>query len=252
MFWQLVFVKVHFGLKSEASQSYLSYVWWVLEPLLQMGVYYAVFDILLQRGTDDFVPFLLCGIVPWLWFAKSVAQSGNSIKAGQGLISQTYIPKSFFPLVIIGQAMVKQGFAFTLMFGFLIGYEYFPNWNWLWLFPVMFTQLLLIIAVSFVVAFIIPFAKDLQYLIDAGLTMVMFCSGIFYSYTDVLLPKHRELFLMNPMANLIVNYRKILMDNTTPMFTSLIVISAISILIIFFMITLMRKYNNTITRLALE
>jgi len=251
-FWQLVIIKVRFNLRSEASQSYLSYAWWLLEPLLQMGVYFIVFDILLNRGTKDFVAFLLCGIIPWLWFSKSVSQSGNSITQGKGLISQTYLPKPFFPLVIIGQALVKQVFVFVLLFVFLFIYDYFPNVGWFWLIPIISSQLLLIVAISFVVAFIIPFARDIRYLIDAGLTMTMFGSGIFYSYKDVLLPEHRDIFLLNPMANLIVNYRKVLLEGTTPMTESLAVIALTSILIILLMSWIMKRHNNTLTRLALE
>jgi len=251
-FWQLVVIKVRFNLRSEAAQSYLSYAWWLLEPLLQMVVYLIVFDILLNRGTEDFVAFLLVGIIPWLWFSKSVNQSGNSITRGKGLISQTYLPKPFFPLVIIGQASVKQAFVFVLLFVFLYIYDYFPTIGWFWLIPIVITQLLLIIAVSFVVAFVVPFARDLQYLIEAGLKMVMFGSGIFYSYKDVFLPEHREYFLMNPIANLIVNYRRVLMEDIPPMTGYLAVISLVSILVIFLMTRVMKRQNNTLTRLALE
>ncbi len=251
-FWQLVVIKVRFNLRSEAAQSYLSYAWWLLEPLLQMVVYLIVFDILLNRGTEDFVAFLLVGIIPWLWFSKSVNQSGNSITRGKGLISQTYLPKPFFPLVIIGQASVKQAFVFVLLFVFLFIYDYFPTIGWFWLIPIVITQLLLIIAVSFVVAFVVPFARDLQYLIEAGLKMLMFGSGIFYSYKNVFLPEHREYFLMNPIANLIVNYRRVLMEDIPPMTGYLAVISLVSILVIFLMTRVMKRRNNTLTRLALE
>jgi len=251
-FWQLVIIKVRFSLRSEASQSYLSYAWWLLEPLLQMGVFYIVFDILLNRGTEDFVAFLLCGIIPWLWFSKSVNHSGNSISRGKGLISQTYIPKPFFPLVIIGQALVKQTFVFLLLFVFLFVYDYFPSIGWLWLIPIITTQLLLIIAISFIVAFIVPFARDIQYLIDAGLRMTMFGSGIFYSYKHVFLPEHRNIFLMNPMANLIANYRRVLMEDIEPLIGSLAIISLVSILVIFLMTHVMKRHNNTLTLLALE
>ena len=251
-FWQLVTTKVRFNLRSEATQSYLSYAWWLLEPLLQMGVYLIVFDIFLHRGTEDFVAFLLCGIIPWLWFNKSVSQAGNSITQGKGLISQTYLPKPFFPLVIIGQAFVKQAFVFGLLIVFLFIYGFYPSIWWFWLLPIILVQLLFITAVSFIVAFVVPFARDLLYLINAGLMMLMFGSGIFYSYKDVLIPEHREIFLMNPMANLIVNYRLVLMENTTPMTGSLVVIALFSILVILFMSSVMKRNNNTLTRLALE
>ena len=251
-FWQLVIIKVRFNLRSEATQSYLSYAWWLLEPLMQMGVYYIVFDIFLHRGGEDFVPFLLCGIVPWLWFSRSVNNSSRSIVQGQGLISQTYLPKPFFPLVVIGQDLVKQQVVFLLLFGFLLYFGYMPSVEWLWLIPIVITQLMLIIAVAFLVSFIVPFARDIQYLINAGLMMMMFGSGIFYSYESVLLPEHREIFLMNPMANLIVNYRMVLMDGTAPRVEALIVIASVSLLFIFLMSRAMKRHNNTLTRLALE
>jgi lipopolysaccharide transport system permease protein len=247
-FWQLVCIKVWFNLRSEATQSYLSYAWWVLEPLMQMGVYYVVFDIFLHRGGKNFIPFLLCGIVPWLWFARSVNNSSRSIVQGQGLISQTYLPKPFFPLLVIGQDLLKQQVVFVLLFGFLFYFGYMPTIEWLWLVPLAITQLLLIVAVSFVV----PFARDLQYLINAGIMMMMFGSGIFYSYESVLIPEHREIFLMNPMANLIVSYRLVLMEGSPPMTGSLLVIASFSLGFIYLMSQAMKRHNNTLTRLALE
>ena len=251
-FWQLVAVKVRLNLRSEASQSYLSYAWWVLEPLLFMIVFYIVFKILLHRGTENFVSFLLCGIIPWLWFQKSVTNAGGSIIQGKSLIGQVYLPKTFFPLVVIGQDFVKQFSVFAMLLAYLAYEGYAPNLNWWWLVPLVLTQVIFIVAVSFVFAFLIPFARDIKYLVDAGLRMMMFVSGVFYSYKDVLLPEHREIFLFNPMANFIVNYRKVLLENTVPMVTSLLVITLVSALVIALMCLVMRRFENTLTRLALE
>ena len=64
-FWYLVVYKVRFNLRSEAAQSYLSYAWWVLDPLLLLAIYYMVFHILLNRGHGDFAPFLMSS-----WISK--------------------------------------------------------------------------------------------------------------------------------------------------------------------------------------
>ena len=210
-FWQLVIIKVRFNLRSEATQSYLSYAWWVLEPLLMMAVFYIVFKILLQRGTEDFVNFLLCGIVPWLWFQKCVSTSELSIIQGKGLIGQVYLPKAFFPLVLIGQNSVKQLFVFLLLFTYLIYDGNSPSIKWLWLIPIILTQLTFTVAISFIVAFLVPFARDIKYLIDAGLRMM-----------------------------------------STPFVISKFVISAVSILVILLLHMLMKRFDNTLTRLALE
>jgi len=52
-FLELIWTKTIFNLRSEVHRNYLSYGWWVLEPLLHMVVYYLVFGLLLQRGSED-------------------------------------------------------------------------------------------------------------------------------------------------------------------------------------------------------
>ena len=248
----LLCIKVGLNLRSEAAGMRLGYAWWVLEPILHMGVFYLIFKILLNRGTEDFVSFLFCGIVPWLWFAKSIANSQNSIIQGKGLISQVYVPKPFFPLVIVCQDAVKQSFVFVLLLAYLSTTGYQVRVYWLWLVPIIFIQFLFITAVSFFVAFLIPFARDLKYLVSSMLTFGMLGSGIFYSYKDVLLPEHRDIFLMNPMANLIVNYRIVLMEGGIPMVGSLVNIGAVSIILIIIAFYLMKHFDNNLTRHIVE
>ena len=87
-FWQLVAVKIAFNLRAEVSVYYLSYAWWVLEPIMYMAVFYVVFGIFLARGTQDYVPFLLTGLVPWLWFAKTIGNSTLAIVSAKSLIGE--------------------------------------------------------------------------------------------------------------------------------------------------------------------
>ena len=171
---------------------------------------------------------------------------------GRGLINQVYLPKTFFPLVVIGQDCVKQFFVFAMLLVYLVYQGYSPTFNWWWLVPLILTQVALVVAVSFVVAFLVPLARDIKFLVDAGLRMMMFGSGVFYSYKDVLLPQHREIFLLNPMANIIANYRMILLEDTAPMVNSLIAIAAVSCLVIVLMYLVMRRFDNMLTRLVLE
>ena len=99
------------NLKAETKKTYLSYAWWLLEPAMFVLVFYVVFAVFLNRGTEDFLVFLLLGKIPFLWFSKSVSNSANSICDGRGLIGQLPIPKSFFPLLVVAQDGVKQSAA---------------------------------------------------------------------------------------------------------------------------------------------
>ena len=251
-FFRLVIVKVWFNLRTEAAQHRLSYAWWILEPVLHMGAFYLIFKILLQRGTENFVAFLLCGLVPWLWFAKSVTNSCQSIIQGKGIISQAFIPKAFFPLTAVSQDAVKQSLVFLLLAVYLIASGFPLTINWLWLLPIIVTQFLLIAAVSFTVAFIVPFALDFKYLVGTVLILGMMGSGVFFSYEQVLSPQFRDFFLLNPMANLLVSYRLVLLDGEMPRIVDLATISVISLAVLALVLFLLRRFDNNLTRLIIE
>jgi len=249
---EVLFTKLVFNLKSEAAKTYLSYVWWLLEPALLVAVLYLVFAVFLALRTPDFLIFLVCGKIPFLWFSKSVSNASRSIVAGRGLINQVSIPMPFFPILVVFQDAVKQTVVFTFMFTFFFIYGLDATWVWLTVIFVIMTQLLLVIAASLLVAAITPFLPDFRYLIATGMMALMFGSGIFYSYKDVLLPEHQKIFLMNPVASLIKNYRQILMENIPPDWLALGAICLGSMALIFVMTLYYRKTNTSYARLIAQ
>lgn len=215
-FLELVWVKARFNLKSEASQNYLRYLWWIIDPILYMGVFYLVFGLLLNRGGGgDFVAYLLTGLVPFQWFAKTVQQSSNAIFAGRGLMNQVHISPLFFPLVAIVQNAGKQMPVFLLLVVFLLFYGLPPSWHWLGLVPIILLQMMLMAVIGCFLALLVPFIRDLSNLIPTGIQFMLFCSGVFYS-ADTIPEQWQTLFFANPMANLLYQYRQVLMENQWP------------------------------------
>ena len=212
---ELIWTKAIFNLRSEVHRNYLSYGWWVLEPLLHMIIYYLVFGLLLQRGSENFTVFLLSGLIPWMWFSKAVSGSSNSILGGQNLMLQVGLPPIIFPLVNLLQAFLKQIPVFMILFGFIWLQGFASGAQWWALIPVIITQALLTIAFACTVAAVIPFIRDLSYLVPTGLTFLMFLSGIFYDYRTIS-EEWQELFLLNPVAFLLKCYREIFIDGVMP------------------------------------
>ncbi|KAA9133364.1 hypothetical protein F3N42_03175 [Marinihelvus fidelis] len=251
-FWEIFFTKLSFNLKSEGAKTYLGYLWWVLEPALFVATMYVVFGIFLALRSDDFLAFLICGQVAFSWFSRSISHAGGALLAGRGIINQVAIPKPFFPLLTIGQDLVKQSLVFLMAFLFMLFLGREVTWAWLGVFPVIATQLLLIIAGGLFAAAIVPPVPDFKFLIGTGLMVTMWGSGIFYSYEQVLLPQHREIFLMNPMANLIKNYRQVILDNQWPDWTALAVISGCSVVFSIVMIAVYRRFDTAYARLVVQ
>ena len=251
-FQEVFITKLVFNLKSEVSKTYLGYLWWLVEPVLFVAAMYLVFGRFLQIRTEDFMLFLVCGQIPFMWFSKSVSNSSSSIVTGKGLISQVAIPKAFFPLLTVSQDLVKQFVVFVAMLGFVLAMGKGVTIHWLGLAPIIMVQFGLIVAVALFVSSIVPVFPDFRFLISTGLTIMMFGSGIFYEYEAVLKPEHRTIFQMNPMANLIKNYRDVLIHGQFPDWSALLAIAMFSIVIAAVMLLVLRRYDSAYARLIIQ
>jgi lipopolysaccharide transport system permease protein len=251
-FFNLTLFMTGANLKKEISQYYLNYLWWILEPILDMLIFYLVFGIMLNRGTPDFVAFLLVGSASWLWFSKCVNNSASSIYQEKAMLQQIYIPKVFFPLSNVLQNSVKQLAVIFLLLVFLCLQGAPVSVTWLALPILMVVQFFLICGCAFVCSAIVPFFPDLRFLISAGLHLMFFASGIFYSLESVVLPRHMFLAYLNPMAGLIKNYRLVLMSGQWPQWGYLLYVLCVSLFLCAFSIWLLKRFDHVYPRILCE
>jgi len=229
----LIAYKVYADLQAEASRTYLSFLWWIIEPLMYMAVFYVVFGLLFKRGDGpDYIPFLLTGLTLWKWFDASVRAGASSISVNAQLMRQIKLPKAIFPLIAIAQTTLRSGVVLVLLLGFLelVGPGISPTYAAL---PVLLlVQFILICACTFALAAIVPFIPDISQLIGNAMVMLMFLSGIFYSGKTIP-DQYQSFFYMNPMATLLESYRDILLYDTWPDWNRLATIAVLSAVFLF-------------------
>ena len=210
-YWSLVNTQAKLSLKAEASRLYLSYLWWLIEPVLFVLVFYFVFEMLLGYGREDYLLFLMCGKIPFLWFSKSVTSASNSIVQNRGLIGQVDISKAVFPYISVQESLYKQLVVFIVLLLIVISYGYPLTWNWVWLIPVISVQYLLILLCSLMGALLVSYIQDFRLIIALAITFLMFSSGIFWDVNTVSPSIKTYVLIFNPLAYLIDAYRQVLM-----------------------------------------
>ena len=229
----LITYKVYADLHAEASRTYLSFLWWIIEPVMYMAVFYVVFGLLFKRGNGpDYIPFLLTGLTLWKWFDASVRAGASSIRANSQLMHQINLPKIIFPLIAIAQTTLRSGVVLVLLLVFieLVGPGISPTYTAL---PVLLlVQFILTCACAFALAAIVPFIPDISQLIGNIMVLLMFLSGIFYSGKSI--PEQfQNFFYMNPMATLLESYREILLYHTWPDWGRIATIAVLSAIFLF-------------------
>jgi lipopolysaccharide transport system permease protein len=244
------FLKLWFNIKSEVSKTYLQFLWWVLEPCLMVSIFYLVFGVFFSNGADDYIIFLLCGNIPYFWFSKSVMNSTNAVIDGGTLINQVALPKAIFPMLVVFQDLVKQIVVFACLIVFFSIYGVDTNEFWIYLPIIILTQLLLIVAASLLVAGITPFFPDLKFLVDTGLLILMFSSGVFFRYQDVIPDKFHDLYFLNPIAALLMNYRNVIIYSSPPDWSSLMLMAASSLVVIAVLLVFYRRNETRYARIV--
>lgn len=246
----LVFFSAKANLLNQVSQSYFGWLWWVVEPVMMMLVYYLVFGFLLNRGGPSFVYTLLTGVVVWSWFGNTISAAANSILREKGILSCIKIQKQTFPFISIVEFAFRHIIVFTLFIIFLI-LSNKVSMTWYYLPLIVFEQLLFIAAISLAIAGLIPFIPDLTFVVTIVLRAGMFCSGVFYS-VDMLPEEVRGYFMLNPMANIIEQYRSVLLNDTAPHLLSVVIISISSLVLIILSMFFIRLYDQKYPRLVIQ
>jgi lipopolysaccharide transport system permease protein len=217
-----------------------------------VAVFYFVFGVLLESGRGDFLVFLMCGKLPFVWFSKSVTQASNSIVTNPGLIGKIDIPKTIFPMALIQEGLYRQTAVFLLLFVVVAAWGYEVSLNWLWILPVVFVQYLMIIACGLLGATLVCYLRDFSMLIPLGMVFLMFTSGIFWDVRELPDPQMSDIVLTyNPLAFILDAYRQVLMQQTRPDLAQLSQTGIFFVVVIFFTAIYMNKHSKQLALKAI-
>ena len=221
----LIDTLARFRLRAEARRFGLGYLWWILEPLLYVGVFYLVFVLFLGNREPGFLFFLAVGKLTFIWFSKTVNQAALSLVNSREIMAQTNLPKHLFPAAVIHEGFYRQIAVFTFLLGFLWAAGFSPTFMWLWLLPVMLAQYLLIMGCSLLAAVLVCFQRDFQMLIQLGMVFLLFMSGVFWDIRAITNDDFVFwLQALNPLAALLDAYRQILLWSQPPDYLQLLMV----------------------------
>lgn len=214
-FLELLWFSAYAELKAESARSYLGFLWWLLEPVMFMAVFYVVFGVLLGNNTPDFIPFLLIGLTFWQWFKSCISHGSYAIWLNIPLMRQVRLPVMLFPLTAVLSDTLKFFFIFAVLLALLWLSGRSPTLAYLALPAVFMVEMLLAAACALLAAAIVPFVPDVRFVIENALMALMFMSGVVFSL-DTLPEPYRTWLGWNPVVGVLESARDILMRGQWP------------------------------------
>lgn len=199
--------------KEQYLGSYLGIVWAMLRPLLFIGIMWFVFVFgFKSKPIDDGTPFilwLLCGMIPWFFFADSLGKSMNAIVSNSFLVKKVAFRVSILPLVqVISSLYIHIVFVGILLSIFIL-YGYTPTIYWLQIPYFMICMILLLLGLGWLTSAIKVFVKDVGEIIGVIIQFGFWLTPIFWSIS-IIPEKYQSIIKLNPMFYIIDGYRNAL------------------------------------------
>jgi len=199
-------------LKARYRGSVLGFFWTFVNPLLLLAIYSFVFSRILPNrdpGTTPYPLFLLCGLLPWTWFATALVESSASLIAGGNLIRKVLFPAEVLPIVSVLASMVHflLGLVVLAVCEIVLAHPPAPA-NLVW-FPVaVLIQLVFSTGLGLLLSALTVHFRDVRDLVANLLTFWFFATPIIYSFRSAAVQRYAWLLAWNPCYHLAVAYQE--------------------------------------------
>lgn len=223
-------------IKGKYKRTIFGQLWSLANPLAAMLIYTFVFSVLFKlppqvgdpSGVKVYALFLLCGLLPWLFFANVINAGSGSLVANSGLIQKVYFPRVVLPLSLVGAV----GFNWLFEMGVLaIALSIAGAFVLPWIPLVLLVMILLALfaaGVSLLLSVANVYFRDTEHLLSIVLQIWMYLTPIIYPISFVedksaelggLLGTQitlLDLYQLNPMERFVGVFRALLYDNRFP------------------------------------
>ena len=94
-------------IRGKYKGSVLGVLWSFLNPLLMVMVYFLVFPFLFRNTVDNYLIYLVIGVIPWNFFTTTMNQGIMTIRVNEGIIKKVYFPREILPISVATSGLVN-------------------------------------------------------------------------------------------------------------------------------------------------
>lgn len=227
------------SLAARYQGSILGVGWSFAQPLLMLGVYTFVFGIVFKArwGGADFgdsrsaFPLIMfCGMAVFHIFSESVNNSTMVVANNPGFVKKIIFPLEILPLCNVLTSLIFGLVWFALLLMGVVLFLGSGSWTMLFLPIVLLPLLLLSSGLSFLVASLGVYLRDMQQIVNIVTQVLFFMTPIFYP-TDLVPERIRWVLQANPLSILVEQTRRVFLFNQFPEVLPMLEVFAISMVI---------------------
>ncbi|MCU9595511.1 ABC transporter permease [Caldibacillus thermolactis] len=206
-----------YELKSKNKSNYLGMAWEVINPSIQILIYWFVFGTIIQRENIEVIPgvnvpfiaWLLAGFILWTFFYQATIKGSKSIYSRLGMLSKMNFPMSVIPNFIIFAEFYVHLLMILVSVLILNFMGFFINIYYLQLIYFIFASFCLIFGLSLITSTLSTIIRDVHMFLNAVLKMFLYLTPVLWPIKSLFADNPTILTIMqlNPLFYLIEGYR---------------------------------------------
>lgn len=210
--------KIEFKLRYYENK--LGLLWALIKPIMDMCIYYVAFKMILKSDVPAFASYLFIGLILWNFFIESTGGTIQILHTKKYLYEYSNMNKlEIYVSTLLANSI---GFFFNLVM-FLLFYNLFEKEGHglsvcnLWITVLFVNMFVLSMGLSLILSNIFIIAKDITQIWTVFTSFLFFLSPIFYKL-DTFKKALPSFDYGNPVAGIIINARRVMMDRSQPDF----------------------------------
>ena len=205
----LLFLFVYRDFVSTYKQTILGPLWFFIQPILTSITFVIIFGGFAKIPSDGIpgILFYMSGIIMWNYFADCINQTSHTFTQNQNLFGKVYFPRIIVPLSKVVNNLLKffiQLILFLILYVFfyLNGFGFSLGWTFI-LLPLLLIQMAFTgLGFGMIVSSLTTKYKDLTFLINFAVQLLMYASPIVYPIS-IVPEKFKWIIMLNPFTSII-------------------------------------------------
>ncbi len=206
--------------------SFLGLLWSFVTPVLMLSVYTFVFSVVFQarwggsgENRFEFALVLFAGLIVFNLFSECVARAPGLVLSNANYVKKVIFPLEILPWVSLGSALFHAAISIGVLV-LSLGVALSLPWTAVFLPLVLLPLVLLVMGLSWLLASLGVFVRDVSQFVGMVMTVLMFMSPIFYP-ASALPEAVRGWLFLNPLTFIIEQTRDVLIWGNQPNWSGL-------------------------------